>query len=88
MVVRLKLAILFLSTVIVAYGLIGGLTDKVSAGDDTYRDLSIFTSVLDKVRDDYVETPDMEKALKGALHGMMEALTLIRVLWMRLPMRP
>lgn len=66
--------ILFFSTLIVAYGLIGGLMEKVSAGDDTYRDLSVFTSVLDKIRDDYVETPDMDKALKGALHGMMEAL--------------
>jgi len=74
MVVRLKLAILFLSTLIVAYGLVGGLMDRVSAGDDTYRELSIFTSVLEKVRDDYVEEPDMDKALKGALHGMMEAL--------------
>ena len=48
--------------------------DKVSAGDETYRELSIFTSVLDKIRDDYVEVPDMDRALKGALHGMMEAL--------------
>jgi carboxyl-terminal processing protease len=74
MIVKLKLAVLFFSTLIVAYGLIGGLMDKVSAGDETYRDLSIFTSVLDKVKNDYVEAPDMEKALKGALHGMMEAL--------------
>ncbi len=74
MVVRSKLVILFLSTLIVAYGLIGGLMDGVSAGDDTYRDLALFTNVLDKIREDYVETPDMDKALKGALHGMMEAL--------------
>lgn len=74
MFVRIKLVTLFLSTVIVAYGLLGGLMDKVSAGDETYRELSIFTSVLDKVRNDYVEDPDMDKALKGALHGMMEAL--------------
>ena len=74
MVVRLKLAILFFSTLIVTYGLVGGLMDRVSAGDEVYRDLSIFSSVLSKVKSDYVESPDMERALKGALHGMMEAL--------------
>ena len=71
---RLKITILCLSTLIVAYGLIGGLMERVSAGDEAYRDLSMFTRVLDRVRSDYVEAPDMEKALRGALHGMMEAL--------------
>ncbi len=71
---RLKLSILFLSTLVVAYGLIGGLLEKVSAGEDPYRDLSVLTKVLDHVQRDYVEKPDVEKALRGSLHGMMESL--------------
>ncbi len=71
---RLKLSILFLSTLVVAYGLIGGLLERVSAGEDPYRDLSVFTKVLDHVQRDYVEQPDVERALRGALHGMIESL--------------
>lgn len=71
---RVKLTILLLSTLVVGYGLIGGLLERVSAGDESYGQLEIFTRVLDRVERDYVEEPNMEKALKGALHGMIEAL--------------
>lgn len=74
MVSRIKLTILSLSSLIVVYGLVGGMLDKVSARDDAYRDLSVFSDVLSKIRDEYVENPDMSHALEGALHGMMEAL--------------
>ncbi|MFQ5473942.1 MAG: S41 family peptidase, partial [Dehalococcoidia bacterium] len=56
-------------------GLLGGVLNQVSAeGNDVYADLSIFTEVLNRVRHEYVDSPDLDKALKGALHGMMEAL--------------
>lgn len=71
---KAKLTIIILSAVLVAYGFFGGLVKHVSAGDDVYLDLSIFTDVLSKVKDDYVEKPDMTKAMHGALQGMMEAL--------------
>lgn len=71
---RLKLSILLLSTLIVAYGLVGGFLEKVTAGEDPYRDLSVFTKVLDHVQRDYVEKPDVEKALTGSLHGMIDSL--------------
>ena len=74
MFARLKLIVLLLSTSILLYGLLGGLMDKVSARDDAYRDLSLFTDVVNKIRNDYVEDPDLQKALGGALHGMLEAL--------------
>jgi len=74
MLERLKITILCLSTLVVAYGLIGGILERVSAGDEAYRDLNIFTKVLNRVRSDYVEVPEMQKAFRGALHGMMEAL--------------
>ena len=71
---KVKFTVIFLSSLIVVYGLVGGMMNKVSAGDDAYKDLSVFTDVLNKVRQDYVEQPDMEKAMQGALQGMMEAL--------------
>jgi carboxyl-terminal processing protease len=69
-----KLTILFLSALVVIYGLVGGIMDKVSARDGAYENLAIFTNVLSKVSEDYVEPPRMEIAMLGALHGMMEAL--------------
>ncbi len=69
-----KLTILFLSALVVIYGLVGGIMDKVSARDGAYENLAIFTNVLSKVSEDYVEPPKMETAMLGALHGMMEAL--------------
>ena len=69
-----KLTILFLSALVVMYGLVGGILDKVSARDGAYENLAIFTNVLSKVSEDYVEPPRMETAMLGALHGMMEAL--------------
>lgn len=70
----LKLIILSLSTLIVGYAFVGLVTEKASAGDEAYRDLAVFTKVVDHVQQDYVEPPDMNRAMKGALHGMLEAL--------------
>lgn len=70
-----KWVIIILSAVVVAYGLVGGVLEKVSAEeDDAYRQLHIFTEVLGKVKSDYVEQPSLEKAFQGALQGMVEAL--------------
>ncbi len=75
MLAKPKLVVIFLSAAVVTYGFVGGLLEKVSAEeDDPYRQLSIFTDVLTKVKSDYVETPDMEAAFQGALQGMVEAL--------------
>ena len=71
---KTKITIIFLSALFVAYGLVGGVFNKVSARDDAYRGLRTFTDVLNKVRENYVEQPDLEKAMRGGLHGMMEAL--------------
>ncbi len=70
-----KLLIIILSAAIVVYGFLGGLLERVSAEeDDAYRQLAIFNEVVDKVKSDYVDDPDLEKAFQGAVQGMMEAL--------------
>jgi carboxyl-terminal processing protease len=71
---RAKIAIVLLSGLFVLYGLLGGLVDQVVAKEDAYQGLRIFTDVLSKVQEDYVETPDLSKALKGGVHDMVEAL--------------
>ncbi len=71
---KTRISIILLSSGFVAYGLVGGLLDRVSAGDDAYKGLRVFTDVLNKVRENYVEQPDLGRAMLGGLHGMMEAL--------------
>lgn len=74
MLSRTKISVILLSSLFVAYALVGGLLDRVSARDDTYKALRVFTDVLDKVKQNYVEQPDLKRAMWGGLHGMMEAL--------------
>lgn len=74
MLSKAKIVIVLLSAAFVGYGLVGGMMHNVSAKDDAYRDLSLFTNVLNRVEEEYVEKPDLGKGIHGALQGMMEAL--------------
>ena len=71
---KAKIIVIFFSALFVVYGLVGGMLNRVSAKDNAYKDLRIFTDILSKVREDYVEEPDMEKAMQGGIQGMMEAM--------------
>ncbi len=74
MMVRAKLAVVLISALIVAYGFVGGVISTSAVGSDVYEVLSIFWDVFEKVRRDYVESPNMDRAVKGALQGMIESL--------------
>lgn len=75
MFAKVKLVVVLLSAMIVLYGLVGGTMKKVSAREGgVYGDLAVFTDVIRRVSEDYVEKPDMQKAMLGAVHGMLEAL--------------
>ncbi|MFB3902289.1 MAG: S41 family peptidase [Acidobacteriota bacterium] len=75
MFAKVKLVIVLLSAMIVLYGLVGGTMKKVSAREGgVYGDLAVFTDVIRRVSEDYVEKPDLQKAMMGAVHGMLEAL--------------
>jgi len=45
-----------------------------AAGTDTYRQLNLFGDVFDRIRADYVETPDEEKLVEAAVNGMLTSL--------------
>ena len=46
----------------------------IAANTDIYRHLDLFGDVLERVRSDYVETPDDEKLIESAINGMLSAL--------------
>ena len=62
--------------------LIGGTTmvstaetrSPSAAANEVYRQLDLFSEVLELVRSDYVEKPDNSKLIEAAIKGMLEAL--------------
>ncbi len=46
----------------------------VAAPADTYRQLSLFGDVFEKIRSDYVEKPDDQKMIEAAINGMLTSL--------------
>ena len=42
-----------------------------AAAADTYRQLSLFGDVFERVRADYVEKPDDSKLIESAINGML-----------------
>ena len=46
----------------------------IAASADTYRQLSLFGDVFEKVRTDYVEKPDEAKLIEAAVNGMLTSL--------------
>ena len=49
-------------------------TSAVAASAETYRQLSLFGDVFEKVRTDYVERPDEAKLIESAINGMLTSL--------------
>jgi carboxyl-terminal processing protease len=49
-------------------------TSAVAASAETYRQLSLFGDVFEKVRSDYVEKPDEAKLIESAINGMLTSL--------------
>ncbi len=49
-------------------------TSAIAASAETYRQLSLFGDVFEKVRTDYVERPDEAKLVESAINGMLTSL--------------
>lgn len=69
---------LFLSiTVITAGVMVANLTrsqSAVAANSSIYKHLDLFGDVLEKIRSDYVESPDDKKLIEAAIKGMLSSL--------------
>ena len=66
--------VLWISTPVIAFAIIGGYLDKVIARDDTYPQLRIFSDVVEKIAGDYVDKVDVDKVMAGAMHGLADSL--------------
>jgi carboxyl-terminal processing protease len=70
---KLRTGVITLSLVVVLYVLIGGVLGQTS-GAGAYKQLAVLSEVLNRIRSEYVEAPDMGRVTAGALHGLLESL--------------
>ena len=66
--------VLWISAPVIVFAIVGGFLGKVTAREDTYPHLRIFYDVVNLITDRYVEKPDMDKVLSGAMHGLADSL--------------
>lgn len=71
---NVRLVSTFLAGVLAGVVFLGGGTVSVSGASPRYEELSLFSSVLDLVRKNYVGQVDEEKLVQGALRGMLQEL--------------
>jgi carboxyl-terminal processing protease len=70
-----KTSLLLLSFLILAFAVAGAVGVKPGNGNDgAYRQMSVYSEVLSRIRSDYVEDPNIPQVSNGALHGLLEAL--------------
>jgi len=68
-----KTAVIALSLVVFLYVALGYVLGQTS-DDRSYRALTPFVEVLQRIQQDYVEEPNIQLVTSGALHGLLEAL--------------
>jgi len=68
-----RILILALSALVLLYAGLGFALAR-SGEEGTYRSLGVFSEVLQRVEQDYVEEPNMAQVTRGALHGLVESL--------------
>ena len=74
---KAKIIVVFLSTLVTLYAIIGGFLSKTTeavARGSQYAQYSIFDEVLSHIIHDYVDEPDMEKVRIGSLRGLADGL--------------
>ena len=71
---RTRLIVMSISAPVIAFAIVGGFLGKVMAGQDTYPHLKVFGDVVDLVSSNYVEDVNIDKVMRGAMHGLAEGL--------------
>jgi carboxyl-terminal processing protease len=72
---RIRVTLVTVSSLLVFYVVLGGLLGKTDSNSEkTYRDLGVYSEVLNRIRIDYVTEPDLKKVTDGAIRGLLEAL--------------
>jgi len=72
---RTRLLVLFVSAPVIAFAVIGGFLGNVLArSDDTYAHLRVFQDVVSLIMSNYVEQPNLDTVMRGAMRGLADNL--------------
>jgi carboxyl-terminal processing protease len=71
---RVRTLVITLSTVIVALLLVGVVVARNAPNEGAYRQLGVYTDVLQRIKSDYVEEPDLKSVTLGAINGLLESV--------------
>jgi carboxyl-terminal processing protease len=72
---RKRLLTILVSAPVIAFTVIGGfLGHAMARTDDTYANLRVFQDVVSLIMSNYVEQPDMDSVMRGAMRGLAEGL--------------
>ena len=71
---RGRLLVLLLSVPVLAYAVIGGFMGRAMAQQESYQPLRIFEDVVTLIVNNYVEEVQVDKVMKGAMHGLADGL--------------
>ena len=71
---RFKWTILGSSTCVLVLLLLGARSGRAVAADDVYGHLKVYTEVLQRIKLEYVEEPDMKSVTLGAINGLLESV--------------
>ena len=72
---RTRFIAILVSAPVIAFTVIGGLLGHAMArADETYANLRVFNDVVSLIMSNYVEQPNMEGVMRGAMRGLAEGL--------------
>jgi carboxyl-terminal processing protease len=68
-----RIGVLFVSVVIFCYAGLGHVLGRTPE-DKAYKSLTVYSEVLQKIQQDYVDEPNLHLVTTGSLHGLLESL--------------
>src|SRR3974390_3071396 len=71
---RFQFAVVASSACVVLLLLFGAVHGRSASADSPYNNLSVYSEVLSRINDQYVEQTDMKAVTLGAINGMLESL--------------
>jgi carboxyl-terminal processing protease len=71
---RTRLIVISITAPVIAFAIVGGLLAKVIAREETYQHLKIFDDVVSLITSNYVEEVNVDKVMRGAMHGLADGL--------------
>ncbi len=72
---RTRLIAIVVSAPVIAFTIVGGLLGQaIARTDDTYANLRVFQDVVSLIMSNYVQQPNMDSVMRGAMRGLAEGL--------------